>query len=91
VGRGGRHLLTFLPPDDPERSRVATALAGALARLAGSGERRDRLILAEIDDLPAGDHPLAPALAAAGFSPTYEGLQYRPPLPPRAPGARPGA
>jgi ATP-dependent Lhr-like helicase len=91
VGRGGRHLLTFLPPDEPERSRVATALAGALARLSGGGERRDRLILAEIDDRPAADHPLAAALAAAGFSPTYEGLQYRPPVPPRAPAARPGA
>ena len=84
VGRGGRQLLTFLPAEDPDRSRVAGALATALARLAGGGERRDRLILAEIDDTPAAQHPLADALAAAGFSPTYEGLQYRPPRP--APG-----
>jgi ATP-dependent helicase Lhr and Lhr-like helicase len=81
VGRGGRQLLTFLPAEDPDRGRVAGALATALARLAGGGERRDRLILAEIDDTPAAQHPLADALAAAGFSPTYEGLQYRPPPP----------
>jgi hypothetical protein len=44
---------------------------------------RDRLIVAEIDDTPAAQHPLAEALAAAGFSPVYEGLQYRPPPTPR--------
>ena len=85
VGRNGRQLHTFLPADEPDRSRVATALAAALARLAGGGDRRDRLILAEIDDAPAAQHPLAEALTAAGFSPTYEGLQYRPPPAPRRP------
>ena len=83
VGRGGRQLLTFLPAEEPDRSRVAGALATALARLAGGGERRDRLIVAQIDDTPAAQHPLAEALTAAGFSPVYEGLQYRPPPTPR--------
>ncbi len=83
LARGGRQLLTFLPEDDPDRSRVAGALAAALARLAGGGERRDRLLLSEIDDTPAAQHPLAATLAAAGFSATYDGLQYRPPPDPK--------
>jgi ATP-dependent Lhr-like helicase len=87
VGRGGRQLLTFLPTDEPDRGRVTRALATALARLAGSGERRDRLMLEEIDDTPAAQHPLAVALTEAGFASTYEGLQYRPSTPGRRPAA----
>jgi ATP-dependent Lhr-like helicase len=86
VARGGRQLYTFLPADDPERGRVAEAVAGAVARLAGgeggaggAGIRRDRLLLTEIDEQPAAHHPLADALVAAGFLRTYDGLQYRPP------------
>jgi ATP-dependent Lhr-like helicase len=82
VARGGRQLTTFLPVDDPERARVAGAVAGAVARLAGSSQRRD-LLLVEIDDRPAAEHALAEALIAAGFISTYGGLQYRPPRTPR--------
>jgi ATP-dependent helicase Lhr and Lhr-like helicase len=77
VGRGGRQVYTFLPPDDPDRTRVATAVAGALAELAGTNRRE--LLLTEIDDRPAAGHPLADNLTAAGFLRTYDGLQYRPP------------
>jgi ATP-dependent Lhr-like helicase len=80
VARGGRQVHAFLPPDDPERSRVLRAVAGALAQLAGASNRRD-LLLAEIDDRPAGEHPLAEALTGAGFLRTYGGMQYRPPRP----------
>jgi ATP-dependent Lhr-like helicase len=79
VGRGGRQLYTFLPADEPDRGRVAEAVAAAVARLAGGDRRATGQLLAEIDDLPAARHPLADALAAVGFLPTYDGLQYRPP------------
>ena len=84
VARGGRQVFTFLPADEPDRRRVSDAVARALARLAGgaAGDRgKHQLLLSEIDDLPAARHPLADALAAAGFLRTYEGLQYRPPRP----------
>jgi ATP-dependent Lhr-like helicase len=84
VARGGRQLTTFLPPDEPDRDRVARAVASAVAQLAGASLRRD-LLLVEIDDRPAGQHPLAEALVAVGFIDTYGGLQYRPVRPPRAP------
>ena len=78
VGRGGRQVTTFLPVDDPDRSRVAQALAGALAELSGAGQRRE-LLLNEIDDAPAAKHPLAAWLLKVGFVSGYDGLQYRPP------------
>jgi ATP-dependent Lhr-like helicase len=79
VGRGGRQLYSFLPADEPDRARVAGAVAAAVARLAGGERRVTGQLLAEIDDLPAARHPLADALAGVGFLPTYDGLQYRPP------------
>jgi hypothetical protein len=82
-------VTTFLPDDEPERSRTATAVAKALAGLAASSTPRE-LLLEEVDDLPAGRHPLAPALLRQGFSGTYGGLQYRPPRTPTAPLAREG-
>jgi len=78
IARGGRQVTTFLPADDPERARVAHAIAGALARLAGSAAQRE-VLLVEIDDVKAPEHPLAATLLAAGFISTYGGLQYRPP------------
>jgi ATP-dependent Lhr-like helicase len=89
IARGGRQVLTFLPPDDPDRARVGGALAGALARLFGSAQQR-QLLLVEIDDVKAIQHPLAEPLLAAGFATTYGGLQYRAPrelaAPPRTAG-----
>jgi ATP-dependent Lhr-like helicase len=84
VGRGGRQLYSFLPADEPDRGRVASAVAAAVARLAGGERRATGQLLAEIDDLPAARHPLADALAGVGFLPTYDGLQYRPPRDGRA-------
>ncbi|HEX4404392.1 MAG TPA: DEAD/DEAH box helicase, partial [Polyangia bacterium] len=77
VARGGRQLTTFLPVDDPERTRVAQAVAAAMTRLSGSAAQREVLIV-EIDDVKAPAHPLAASLLAAGFISTYGGLQYRP-------------
>ncbi|MDB4979504.1 MAG: hypothetical protein JWM82_256, partial [Myxococcales bacterium] len=70
-----------LTPDEPDRARVAQAIAAALARLTGSGAQRELLVV-EIDDLQAPLHPLADTLLKAGFISTYGGLQYRPPRAP---------
>jgi ATP-dependent Lhr-like helicase len=77
VARGGRQLTTFLPADEPERTRVAQAVAAAMTRLSGSAAQREVLVV-EIDDVKAPEHPLAPALLKAGFISTYGGLQHRP-------------
>jgi ATP-dependent Lhr-like helicase len=82
VGRGGRQAFTFLPEEDPDRSRVSRAVASAFATLAGGRPRRE-LLLTEVDGLPASRHPLAESLMKVGFISTYDGLQFKP----RAPAA----
>jgi ATP-dependent Lhr-like helicase len=61
LARGGRALTVYLPDDEPARSMVARAVAGALAEHGG-------LLLTEINGGPAGEHPLAPFLVEAGFA-----------------------
>ncbi|MFN8060295.1 MAG: crosslink repair DNA glycosylase YcaQ family protein [Vicinamibacterales bacterium] len=74
--RGQRQLMTFLPEDEPERSRVAGALARRLADLALVGDRRQGgLLIAELDGEPPHAHPLAPYLEDAGF--VRSGLGYQ--------------
>jgi ATP-dependent Lhr-like helicase len=74
--RGHRHLLTWLPEDEPDRSRVARALAAALARMAVDAEGQPAgLLVAEIDEGPAAEHELAPYLAASGFIAGAMGFQ----------------
>ncbi|MGH7278677.1 MAG: Lhr family helicase, partial [Candidatus Rokuibacteriota bacterium] len=68
IARGGRAVSVFLPDDEPKRSRVARAAAEALAALASRGGRHGGLLISEIDGRPAGDHPLARHLLAAGFA-----------------------
>ena len=68
IARGGRQITTFLPADDPERARVAHAMAGALARLAGSAAQRE-VLLVEIDDVKAPEHPLAATCSPQASSP----------------------
>ena len=69
ISRGARQLLAFLPEDEPARSTTARALATTLARLG--------LLVHEINGLPASEHPLAPYLVEAGFSPSAMGFQIR--------------
>jgi ATP-dependent Lhr-like helicase len=69
ISRGARQLLAFLPEDEPAQSTSARAIATALARLA--------LLVHEINGLPAAEHPLAPYLVEAGFSPSAMGFQIR--------------
>ena len=73
VERGGRSLLSFTA-DEPALQSAADALAlsvrdGALGRL--TVERADG------EGVLSGEHPLARALAAAGFHTTPRGLRLR--------------
>ncbi len=60
VARGGRALSVYLPEDEPRRSGVARAVAGALAERGG-------VLVTEINGAPAAEHPFAAFLVAAGF------------------------
>jgi ATP-dependent Lhr-like helicase len=73
LARGGRQLATWLPRGEPAQSGAARAVATALADLA----RRDGLLLGEIDGAPALEHPLAAALAEAGFAGSALGFSVR--------------
>ncbi|MFO0583376.1 MAG: DEAD/DEAH box helicase [Anaeromyxobacter sp.] len=76
VAKGGRQLLAFLPEEEPERSRVGEAVAGAVAELARAAQaRQEGALVEEIDGAPAPAHPLAAYLVAAGFAPGAQGLQ----------------
>jgi ATP-dependent Lhr-like helicase len=73
VERGGRSLLSFTP-DEAALQSAADALAlsvrdGALGRL--TVERADG------EGVLSGEHPLARALASAGFHATPRGLRLR--------------
>jgi ATP-dependent Lhr-like helicase len=82
ISRGARQLQVFLPEDEPVRSTVARALAGRLAALA----RDAGLLVAEINGMPTADHPLAPFLTHAGFTPSAMGFMMRRLPPPSMPG-----
>ena len=77
ISRGARQLLVFLPEDEPARSSVARPLAARLASMARLEDGRGGLLIAEINGIPASDHPFAPYLAEAGFSPSAMGYQMR--------------
>jgi ATP-dependent Lhr-like helicase len=77
ISRGARQMLVFLPEDEPARSTMARALAAKLAALTRGHENRLALLIGEINGTPAQEHPLAPYLIAAGFSPSAMGFQMR--------------
>jgi ATP-dependent Lhr-like helicase len=77
ISRGGRQLLVFMPEDEPARSDVGRALARRLARIASQDDGRAGLLVAEINGTSALDHPFAPFLVDAGFSPSAMGFQMR--------------
>ena len=79
LGRGEQNLLTFLPAEEPQRTRRARALAAALAQLVESGRRR-ALLIARVDGEPVHTSALAPLLVAAGFSAGHKGYLKRPPV-----------
>jgi ATP-dependent Lhr-like helicase len=65
LARGGQHVATFLPREEPEATHAREALADALAAFADG--RRRTTILATIDGAPAPEAALARALAERGF------------------------
>jgi ATP-dependent Lhr-like helicase len=73
LARGGHQLTAWLPADEPERGAAARGVARALAELA----LRDGLLLGEINGVAAGEHPLAAALAEAGFAASALGFSVR--------------
>jgi ATP-dependent Lhr-like helicase len=66
LGRGGRQAFSFLPSDEPERSRAAKAIAAQFAQIAARS--RSGFELEEIDGAPARTHPLSSFLVEAGFT-----------------------
>ncbi len=77
LARGGRALTVWLPADEAERARVASALARALAAEAHAAGRAG-LLLEEIDGLAAERHPLAWHLLEAGFAASAHGFHLDP-------------
>jgi ATP-dependent Lhr-like helicase len=71
-------LRAFLPEDEPDRSRLARALARKLAEVAVQRQsRKQGLLIGEINGSPAREHFMARFLEEAGFVDTAMGLQMR--------------
>jgi ATP-dependent Lhr-like helicase len=66
IGRAGGAILTFLPEQEPERSRAAAAVASALAGLVETGRRR-AVLITRVDGAEPSSSPLAAPLTAHGF------------------------
>jgi len=68
LARGDRVLLTFLPDAEPDRSKVARAVANVLIERARSGGDAPRgMLIEEIDGATPSQHPMAAFLREAGF------------------------
>ncbi len=74
LSRGEAEIATFLPAEEPARARMGRAAAAALAAWA---RRTGRSFFGEsvADGQPLARSPLAPFLAAAGFSPAGTGFR----------------
>ena len=71
-------LQVFLPEDEPERSRVARALAGRLAEAAMRRQtKRSGLLIESINGEPAGEHFIVRFLEESGFVRTASGYVLR--------------
>jgi ATP-dependent Lhr-like helicase len=73
---GEGEIVTFLPGEEPSRSRAAAALARALARWCAAG--RSAIVWMSVDGEPVGRSSLAGALKDAGFVPSGPGMRIRP-------------
>jgi len=68
LARGDRQLVMFLPEAEPDRSKVARAVARVLIDRARSGGDAPRgMLIEEIDGAPPSQHPMSTFLAEAGF------------------------
>jgi ATP-dependent Lhr-like helicase len=78
LARGDRLLLTFLPDAEPQRSKIARAIARALrdrSRMPVGEDQAPRgMLIEEIDGVPPSAHPLATYLARVGFQSGALGL-----------------
>ena len=77
IARGGRQVASYLPEDEPARTRVSRAIATRLAAMARGEDGKSGLLISEINGLPSAEHPLAPFLIEAGFNPSAMGFQMR--------------
>ena len=77
LGPRDRQVLVWLPDAEPARSHVARAVAVELGRLAAEPQRRDGLLVADVNGVAVDEHPLAPFLAEAGFSRGAAGMAAR--------------
>ena len=76
LGRGDRQLVTFIPDAEPDRTKMARAVARVLIDRARSGIDAPRgMLIEEIDGVPSATHPLARFLVEAGFVAGAMGLQ----------------
>ena len=76
LARGDRQLTTFLPDAEPDRTKIARAVARVLIDRAHSGDDTPRgMLIEEIDGRPPGEHPIRLALVEAGFVAGALGLQ----------------
>jgi ATP-dependent Lhr-like helicase len=76
VRTGDGEIVTFLPGEEPARSRAAAALAHALARWGAAG--RSAIVWMSVDGEPVGRSRLASALKDAGFVPSGPGMRINP-------------
>ncbi len=74
LNRSGQQLLTYLPEEEPRRSKVQAALVEALSRLATD---KTPAFLSMIDKLAPGTSSFAKPLEAAGFVSTSRGMLHR--------------
>jgi len=78
LSRGGRQAHVWLPKEDPDKGRVATSVANALAAMARAQvDARQGLLLAEVNGEHARESTMAPFLEKAGFTPAGDGFQMK--------------
>ena len=76
LARGDRVLLTFLPEAEPDRSKVARAVAHVLIDRARTGGDAPRgMLIEEVDGSAPSQHAMAPFLTEAGFMSGALGFQ----------------
>ena len=89
--RGNPNVQMLLPDDEPQRSQTMRALAEFFVahvqrdRESG-GDPRGGMLIAQVNGVAVGEHPMARALLEAGFTPSPMGFNVRRSLP-----ALPGA
>jgi ATP-dependent Lhr-like helicase len=80
ISRGDRQLVVCVPDDEPERSRIARAMARELVAIAHRApEGRRGWLIEEINGKTAIEDPSSQFLIEAGFAATAMGLQLRVP------------